>query len=72
MSKNAIERSVKLVWVAGNCVWCPLVLFLWWRGYEAQTFAEASLNITRLGMVAGIGACWSVAGRVWLAKIRKT
>lgn len=72
MSETGIENLVKLLWAVGNCIWCPMVLVLWWRGYKAQTFAQASLNMTWLGMVAGIGACWAVAGGVWLAKLRKT
>jgi hypothetical protein len=72
MSKTGIERSVKLLWVVGTCVWCPMVALLWWHGYEAQTFAHASLNSTRLGLVSGIRVLWSLAGAVWLAKLRKT
>src|SRR5580658_5431202 len=30
-----------------------MVLIIWWHEYEAQTFPQASLNITRLGMVSG-------------------
>jgi len=72
MSEPGTEKSVKLWWVVGNCLWCSLVSLLWWHGYEAQTAAQASLNITRLGMVSGIGALWSVAGAAWLVKHRKT
>jgi hypothetical protein len=72
MSKTGMEKSVRLLWIVGNCLWCAIVPLLWWHAYEAQTFARASLNITRLGMVSGIGACWAVAGAVWLAKYRKT
>jgi hypothetical protein len=61
MSKAAIEKSVRLIWVVGNCIWCSLVLVLWWRKYEAQTL-----------MVSGFGACWSYVGGAWLAKLRKT
>jgi hypothetical protein len=71
-SKIGIEVLFKLLWVAGSCLWCSMVLFLWWHGYEAQTAAQASLNITRLGMISGIGILWSVAGAAWLAKHRKT
>jgi hypothetical protein len=48
-----------------------MILFLWWHGYDAQTFAQASFNSTLLEMVAGIGAIWSVIGAVWLAKHKK-
>jgi membrane protein DedA with SNARE-associated domain len=72
MSKAGIEKSVFLLWFMGACVWCPMVLVLWWYGYESQTFAQASFNSTRLEMVAGIGTLWSVVGAVWLAKLRKT
>ena len=72
MSKNGIEKSAKLLWVLGNCVWCPMVLILWWHGYQAQTFAQASLNSTRLGLVSAIGIFWSLAGAAWLAKLKKT
>jgi Na+/melibiose symporter-like transporter len=72
MSKNGIEKSAKLLWVLGNCVWCPMVLILWWHGYQAQTFAQASLSIAQLGTVSGIGAIWSIVGAVWLSKSRKT
>ena len=70
MPKIGIEKPVKLLWVEGNCLWCSMVPLLWWRAYEAQTAAQASLNITRLGVVSGIGAVWSVAGAVWLTKLR--
>jgi hypothetical protein len=72
MSKTGIEKSVKLLWVVGICLWCPMAALLWWHGYEALTFAQASLNLTRLGLVSGIGALWSVAGAIWLAKHRNT
>jgi hypothetical protein len=71
MSKTGIEKSVMLVWFMGTCVWCPILLVLWWHGHEAQTFAQASLNSTRLLCVSGIGVLWSLAGAVWLAKLRK-
>ncbi len=64
------EKSVKLLWVVGNCLWCPVVALLWWQGYESQTFAQASRDIARLGMVAGFGAVWSIAGAAWLANLR--
>jgi hypothetical protein len=70
--KIGIEELVKILWVVGNCVWCPMVLFLWWYGHEAQTFARASYNATRLEMVSGIGLLWLVAGGVCLAKLKKT
>jgi hypothetical protein len=70
--KTGIEKLVKILWVVGNCVWCPMVLVLWWHGHESQTFARASFNATRLEMVSGIGVLWLVAGAVWLAKLRKT
>jgi hypothetical protein len=72
MSKIGIEKSVMLLWFMGTCVWCPMVLVLWLQGYETQTFAQASLNSTRLLFVSGIGVLWSLAGAVWLAKLRKT
>ena len=71
MSKTGIEKSVKLFLVAGYCIWVPVIAVLWWHGYEAQTAAQASLNMTRLEMVSGIGVIWSVAGVAWLAKLRK-
>jgi hypothetical protein len=72
MSNVGTEASLKVLWMAGTCVWCPMILVLWWHGYEAQTFAQASLNFTRLGVVSCIGVFWSVAGAAWLAKLRKT
>jgi hypothetical protein len=72
MSKTGIEKSVKLFWVVGYCIWVPMVAVLWWHGYEAQTAAQASFNMTRLETVSVIGVIWSVAGAAWLAKLRKT
>jgi len=71
MSKTGIEKLVKVLWVVGSCLWCSMAPLLWWQGYEAQTFAQASLDSTRLGMVSGIGALWSVAGAVWLANLER-
>ncbi len=72
MFKTAIERPVRLWWIVGNCIWCPLILVLWWHAYESQTFAQASLTVTWLEAVSSIGVLWSVIGAVWLAKLRKT
>ena len=72
MSKTGIEKSVKLLWVVGIGVWGSMVALLWWHLYEAQTFAQASLNSTRLGLVSAIGIFWSLAGAAWLAKLKKT
>ena len=75
MPKTGLEKSVvlfMLVWFMGTCVWCPMVLVLWWHGYETQTFAQASLNSTRLLCVSSAGVLWSVAGAVWLAKHKRT
>ena len=71
MSKTGMEKSVKILWVVGNCLWCSMVPLLWWHTYEAQTAAQASLNSTRLLFVSGIGGLWSLAGAAWLAKLRK-
>ena len=71
MSKTGIEKSVKILWVVGNCLWCSMVPLLWWHAYEAQTAAQASLNSTRLLFVSGTGGLWSLAGAAWLAKLRK-
>ena len=49
MSKmTGTEKSVMLVWFIGTCVWFPILLVLWWHGHQALTFAQASLNSTRL------------------------
>jgi membrane protein DedA with SNARE-associated domain len=72
MSKTGIEKSVRALWVVGIGVWCPTVALLGWHLGEAQTFAQASLNSTRLELVSGIGVLWSLAGAAWLAKLRKT
>jgi|HubBroStandDraft_1064217.scaffolds.fasta_scaffold1577241_2 hypothetical protein len=72
MSKTGIEKWVMLWWFIGTCVWCPMMLVLWRHGLETQTFAQASLNSTRLLFVSSIGVLWSIAGAVWLAKLRKT
>ena len=66
-----IEKAVILLYFKGTCVWCPMVLVLWWHGHETQTVAQASLNSARLLCVSGIGVLWSIAGAVWLAKLRK-
>jgi hypothetical protein len=71
MSKTPTERSVQLLWIAGNCFWCAMVPLLWWHAYDAHTAAQASLNTARLGMVSGVGALWSVVGAVWLKKLRE-
>jgi hypothetical protein len=71
MPKTSIEKSVILLRFIGTCVWCPMVLVLWWHGHETQTFAQASLNSTRLLFVSGTGVLWSLAGAVWLAKLKK-
>jgi len=39
MSKTGVEKPVKILWFVGNCLWCSIVLILWWHGYDAQTFA---------------------------------
>ena len=70
--KTAMEKLAKILWAAGNCVWCPMVLLVWWHGHESQTLARASLKATQLEMVSGIGVLWLVAGAVWLAKLRRT
>ena len=41
MSKTGVEKSVKILWVVGNCLWCSIDLILSWHGYDAQTFAGA-------------------------------
>ena len=69
---TGIEKSVVLLYFIGTCIWCPMVLVLWWHGHEAQTFAQASLNSTRLLYLSGTGILWSLVGAVWLAKLRKT
>jgi hypothetical protein len=68
---TGIEKTVILLYFMGTCVWCPMVLVLWWHGHEAQTVAQASLYSTWLLFASGIGIFWSLAGAVWLAKLRK-
>jgi hypothetical protein len=70
--ETGIQKSIMFLWFIGICVWCPMSLFLWWHGHEAQTFAQASLNSTRLLTVSSTGVLWSLAGAVWLARLRKT
>ncbi len=72
MSQTGIEQPVKWLWITGIVVWCSMVALLWWHGYEAQTFAQASLNSTRLGLVSVAGVFWSLAGGFWLARLKKT
>jgi hypothetical protein len=72
MPKTGRVTTVKLLWLWGSFVWCSLVAFVWWRGYESQTFAQASRTNTWVLFASGIGTLWSVAGGVWLEKIRKT
>jgi hypothetical protein len=71
MPMAGIEKKVIILYFIGTCVWCPMMLVLWWYGREAQTFAQASLNSTRLACVSGFGVLWSIAGAVWLAKLRR-
>jgi len=71
MPMTGMEKTVTFFYFLGTCVWCPMVLVLWWHGHETQTVAQASLNSTRLLFVCGIGVLWSIAGAVWLAKLRK-
>jgi hypothetical protein len=71
MPKPGIGQSVKLLWYVGIVAWCPMVLLLWLRLYEAQTFAQASLGSRRLTFVAVIGMFWLLTGSLWLARLRK-
>jgi hypothetical protein len=48
MPKTGREKTVKLLWLWGNFVWCSIVALLWWHGHESQTFAQASPNSTRI------------------------
>jgi hypothetical protein len=72
MSKTGMEKTVIFFYFIGTCIWCPILLLLWWRGHEALTFAEASRNSTRLLCVSSTGVLWSIAGAVWLAKLKNT
>jgi hypothetical protein len=72
LSSIKLVSSIKLLWIAGIVVWCPMVLLLLHRQYQAQTFVQASLAGARLTYVALIGSFWSLAGSLWLAKLRKT
>lgn len=71
-SKIGLEKSVKLLWIVGNCLWCSLIPLLWWHGWNSQTSAQASLNSTRLLCVSGFGVLWTFIGSACLAKLRKT
>ena len=72
MPLTGIEKTVVLLYFIGTCVWCPMMLVLWWHGHESQTFAQASLNSTGLLGVSSLGVLWSIAGAMWLAELRKT
>jgi hypothetical protein len=72
MPKTGIEQPVKWLWIAGIVVWCLMIVLQLRHLYGAQTFAQASLNSTRLGFVSAIGVFWSLAGSFWLARLKKT
>ena len=48
MTMTFTKRSVKWLWTAGTIVVFGMILLLWWHGYNAQTFAQASFFSTRL------------------------
>jgi hypothetical protein len=71
MAKLSTAQSIKLLWIAGFAVWFPMIAILWRRVYEAQTLSQASLNMKRLVVIDAVGLVWFLAGRAWLAKLKK-
>jgi hypothetical protein len=59
--KTGLEKSVHLLWVAGNCLWFPIVFILWWHGYDVQNFAGAPVNPHWLLSLFTPGSSHSVA-----------
>lgn len=68
MSKSGVEKSVQLLWIGGSCFWGLMILLLWWRGFEARSFAQASLCTAWLGTVSGISVLWCVAGAAFVRR----
>jgi hypothetical protein len=64
MPTMGLEKFVKWLWIAGIVVWFTALPFLYWRIWEAQTSAQSSLSCGRLGVVAGGGLLWFMAGNI--------
>jgi hypothetical protein len=71
MPTTSTEQPVKWLWIMGIVVWFLVIALLWRQLYGAQTFAQASLNSTRLSFVSAIGIFWSLAGAFWLARLKR-
>ncbi|MGD0796243.1 MAG: hypothetical protein ABR910_00845 [Acidobacteriaceae bacterium] len=71
MNNTRMEKSVRFVWTIGNCIWCPIAVFLWWRIYESQTVAQASHSNLCFASVLLFGIWWGIGGAVWLEKRKK-
>ena len=57
-------KFVSRFWTVGAVVYFAALAFLWWRGYNAQTFAQASFFNKCMGWVAAFGLLWfAVSGR---------
>ena len=70
MTMTFTKRSVKWLWTAGTIVVFGMILLLWWHGYNAQTFAQASFFSTRLGLVSALGIFWSIGGGILIKRLK--
>ncbi len=70
MTMTFIKRSAKWSLIAGAIVCYSAIVFLWWHGYKAETFAQASFFNMWLGRVAAFGIFLSVSGGILKARLR--
>ena len=73
MQRTGLEHFLKWLWPVVIIAWIPVVLLLWWRLHEAQTFAQSLQLSRRLEYVGLFGTLWTIAGarcRAWLKKRR--
>jgi hypothetical protein len=71
MQKTGARLFLKWIWIAGVVVWASVVLFLLWRLPNAQSYAEASFNSTRLFWVAVSGIFWAIAAAIWQGRLKR-
>ena len=60
MSNTGVEKSVKVLWVVGNCVWCSVIFILSWHGYDAQAFSGALTHPFRFLSLLTPGRSYSI------------